>query len=169
MAVAESSPFKALFEAMQAAQGPKVRKTLYVLSRAFDDASCELDTPQLAVDFVVAVFASCTLCDKPGMSHLVAQVGWEFHRYDDAQKQQIYRVLCDTYSHYQNGEFCWRVCELVARQYTSRQAMDFFKRQSKAATGEGRQGINAGLQVMARNEQHNRSMLAQIQQLKSRC
>lgn len=165
MAESEIHTFSELLEAMQAAKGPKVRKTLYLLSLAFGNASCETDAPQAAVDFVVAVFASSTLCDKPGMSRLLEEVGWEFHRYDDTQKQQIYRALCDTYPQYQNGEFCWRVCDLVARQYTTHQAMNFFAHQSEAATGEGRQGIDAGLKVIAGRERHSRNVMAQIQQL----
>lgn len=115
-----------------------------------ENLSVETGIPQSIFDLLVEILSVKELYEKPGMDGFMVGMATDAVWLSADQKSLMYAAMLANYGGYGREEFCWTICDFIARQFPFEKAMDFFEAVSDSATDNGRQGIRLGLSVLSR-------------------
>jgi hypothetical protein len=119
--------------------------------------------PEYCVDVVVEVLSVRELHEKPGIDKFILNTSTDSHRLSDDQKHRLLEAAANHYHEYMNQDFCWLLCDFIARSFNQESALIFFDGVFDRAHKEGRQGVALGLDILARSAKLEPNLMRRIE------
>ncbi|WP_455894232.1 hypothetical protein [Pseudomonas palmensis] len=148
------------------AVGKGSRKTLLNLAAEFEMAELmSSDISDEAFEFILDLLSSEELFNRPGMSAFLVNISFDMNKFSLTQKAQMLSAVQLNYSRYSDLEFCWVLCDIVARNYERSVALKAFGDLVNDATSEGRKGIALGLDAIAKQSKRDSNTMTEIEKV----
>jgi hypothetical protein len=160
---------KDIKRALYEATGKSAKKIIREQASFFEDlALTSEDFPEYCVDIVVEVLSVRELHEKPGIEKFILNTVTDSHRLSDGQKYRLLDAAVHHYREYTNQDFCWLLCDFIARSFDQESALIFFDRVFDSASEEGKQGVALGLDILARSSKLESSLMQRIEAILGR-
>jgi hypothetical protein len=124
--------------------------------------TAEKGMPKPNFDLLIEILSVKKLYEKPGMEDFMVGMAADTHWLSNGQKDAMYDAMLSSYSEYDREEFCWVICDFVARQFSFDRALAFFEVAIRSATESGRRGIYLGLNIIARSVKEESGKMRRI-------
>ena len=99
---------------------------------------------------IIEILSVDALFSKKGIWVFILQINGDEQRFSAAQKARILAAISMNYARYDDLEFCWTTCDLIARWFDETIALNTFRDLDAKATLSGREGIALGRDVILR-------------------
>ena len=104
--------------------------------------------PDECFGLIVEILSVKELSTKPGVEDFLSNTYMDMKRLTSEQKEKLLDAASKHYGEYDRVEFCWVLCDLVARSYPQHVALNFFRQVSGTATHQGEEGVALGLDIL---------------------
>jgi hypothetical protein len=119
--------------------------------------------PDECIGLIIEILSVRELSSKPGMEDFLSNIYMDMKRLTSQQKKNLLSAASKHYGEYDRVEFCWVICDLVARSYPLDVALKFFRQVSNIATHQGEEGVALGLDILARASSREPNLMKEIE------
>ena len=106
--------------------------------------------PKPSFDLLIEILSVKELYEKPGVEDFMLGMAAGTNWLSISQKNMMYDAMLSNYGGYIREDFCWTICDFVARQFSFEKAFTFFKEVIDFATEDGKRGVYLGLDILYR-------------------
>lgn len=160
---------KDIKRALYEAAGKNTKKVIEEQASFFEDLALSSEGfPDYCVDVVIEVLSVRELHEKPGIEKFILNTSTDSHRLSGGQKHRLLDAAVHHYHEYTNQDFCWFLCDFIARSFDQESALSFFDRVFDSAREEGRKGVALGLDILARTSKLEPNLIRLIKAILNR-
>ena len=153
---------RALYEA----RGKGAGKILKTQASLYEDLTLAHElVPDECIDLIVEILSAKELSSKPGMEMFLVKTCSDMERLKESQRERLLSAVLAHYGEYDRVEFCWAICDLIARSYSQDVAIDLFRRVFPSATYQGKEGVALGLDIIARSSKRDPVLMKEIEKI----
>jgi hypothetical protein len=150
-------------QALYAITGKGARKAIKEQGVLFErETLSHNEFPEECLDLIIEILSTEALLNKPGIDHFIVTITTDMSRLMHSQKQKLLKVICNHYHRYTDMEICWLLGDMIARSYDRSIAMQTFRKLFDSSTDQGKEGIALGLDVLARQSNHDPQLMTEI-------
>lgn len=157
---------KDIKRALYEAAGKDAKSIIEEQASFFEDLALSSEEfPEYCVDVMVEVLSVRELNEKPGIDKFILTTSTDSHRLSDAQKDRLLDAAAHHYHEYASQDFCWLLCDFVARSFDQERSLSFFDGVFDRAHKVGRQGVALGLDILARSAKLEPNLVQRIENI----
>ncbi|MBB6248264.1 hypothetical protein [Rhodanobacter sp. A1T4] len=130
-----------------------------------DETLAHALVPNECVALIVEIVSVKELFSKPGIEIFLVKTYSDMDRLTEEQKKEILDAAYSHFHEYEFVEFCWVLCDLIARCYSRAEAMHFFRKVFDTASAQGKKGVALGLDIIYRTSQRDPNLKNEISKI----
>jgi len=160
---------KDIKRALYEAAGKNAKSLIEEQASFFEDLALSSEVfPEYCIDVVIEILSVRELHEKPGMEKFILNTATDAHRLSDDQKNRLLSAAIHHYHEYLSQNFCWLLCDFIARSFDRERALSFFDRVFDGSLKEGKQGVALGLDILARSSKLEPKLMQRIKGILNR-
>jgi hypothetical protein len=152
--------------ALYAATSGNSKKVIKEQVSKYEDETLSHElVPDECFALIIEILSTKELFFKPGIEAFLSNTYMDMERLTSVQKGELLGAASKHYNEYNRVEFCWVLCDLVARCYKQDVALQFFRGAFGGATYQGKEGVALGLDILARASGREPKLMKEIESI----